>query len=70
MSLVFRTLIREYAGIPILKQAIFSMEVTELTHNAIDGIMLSQLLMLLSSMLMTFVYCLYHYFIATRMVKI
>ena len=43
---------------PILKHAIFSMEVTELMHNAIDGIMLSQLLTLLSSMLMTFVYCL------------
>ena len=50
MSLVFRILKMEYTGIPILKQSLFSMEVTELMDNAVGGIMVSQLLMLVSSM--------------------
>ena len=44
MSLVYPTLKGDYAGIPILKQAIFSMKMTKLIHNAIDVIILSQFL--------------------------
>ena len=41
MSLVYPTLRRYYAGIPIIKKAIVSMKVTERMHSAIDGIILS-----------------------------
>ena len=47
-----------------LNRLSYSMKMTELIHNAIDVIILSQFLQNVTvTMLLTFVYCLYHYFI-------